>query len=879
MNEKLACAYYALRYVQNDEDMRKFAAWFLATQIKNHPLKKNDPKKAKEAAIDEFTLFWSTEKRRATSLTELVYDGAVMPSSAYAEAVVNDTAVVPGKSCSDWVSRFDDCMKASCKLCAFGGAGMNKNTAAERSVLQFLAEKKEHLNAFHSAGGNEHFFRSHLDIGEDIRLSRPYVFPVLRYFYEEMVRLPDVFYAPDTPKGRFSAKRVKNNVLDLPSKAIKAASIPDYSTFSGLTEGIYRDLCSSILSAKEIDENDMRLTVAKWLSNEKKERSGKKAGKSEKMPEIENTGVSGASEAVLVPEKQKNAPDAVFGDENVPSGANTAQKSHTGHVTGAVETDESGENNANYPDEKCKDIFQKKQEVQELLAGKNEYVKEEKPDFSEQQYPAADTSPPAEPPDDNEIKSDISATKDSFNDLQNSDNDETRKTERSNNGCMQLGDTDNCFLKNDDQFIDINANFQTNNLQKSTEIDTTEFIIPEDKPGLPTKRPPSDPDDIIMLHKIPERILKKLIPFHKCAADVFAYTANIGILPIEIIQDDYGEYYYLLWMANGRYFAFCPVSESSGTLPAEMILLLRKRSTVKVCWQPYFLHAVSRSIGLNVENVHSIFTVDLLLNKNALPCGYDELVRYYAAVLRGKAVKEKDMEPALSPLYNAMPYYADVLHVQLREGRLSPDEYKRSSSYDTVLGISYLLSLNFKTDKIAFQMSPDGRISFLPYGEMEALRQGFLITYAINEEDIPGHCAIDLYKNALIYLEQTGRFRKINMQIIRLDENVLHLFVEKKCHEYLTTVLQNFFNKWAVKNEIAQFALIVDHKPIMGKSTSSMTLSAGRKIDLSLAGKMAKLIAKRRFVSADSHKAQGVLELRKKAKHSRENILPFLRSR
>lgn len=908
MLEKLACKYYLLKRVENDEQMVDFTRWYLTTYIKNIPSWKDKPEAAREEAIDDFVAFWSSKKSMHTLLTDLVYCGESLPSAEYAETILCDTPVIPRKSCVAYVSGICESLEQCCNICSYGGQNTNKNMASELAVLRFLALDEEHLKLFHDAGGTADFFHSRLSIGQDLHLNLPYVMPIFREFYEEILRNPADFYAPKELKKRFLAGRVMDIILDAPKKAMEYASTSDLGIFTEYRQRVYREICSRILDSAEIDENDMRLRVARWLSNEKRPQKGQGAEKSKKEPEKSDTGLSGVSEGVSPASRRKKTPSKVKKDTTETQNTSSEAPGNR-NVLPAKEDHPVSEQGDHLP---TSDTAKTPPEGQKKLPEiqNNHQMPQEPFSDSKSVYPpdfdaknATETVLPSNPLqardcDDNSTSEDDSCAQapvpknETSSDINNElidgnipeSSHSSTPPEENESEINTLKTTPTEEINTQDNPPDLqNNSSEKNDLIDKTENKNDKFYaqineLSEDNSADNIELNPkiiidnTAVDDIITLPELPKNVLSQLIPFEKRADEIFLSIAKTAVLPIEVVESA-AALFYLIWVAEGSFFAYCSVREA----PDKMILLLRKKSITKICWLPYYLYAVSRTIGLHVENVHSIHSVDMALNKNAVPCSYDTLVRYYAAVFRGKPVPEKHMEEPLCALYNAMPYYADAFHAQTREGRLYSSSYSALSSYDAVLGVSYFLSLNFNTDKKAFRISTNSSLLFHPVEEMEPLRKGCFVTYSINKEDLPDHNPKDLYKKALVHLEQTGRFRKINLQLIYLDEHVFCLFIEKKFHEYISASLQQFFHKWAIKNDVEQFALITDHRAAGSVHASGEGHSFRKGAIETLADTMAKIVGKRHFVETRSRKARGILQLGKKVAQPKEKVVSFLR--
>ena len=306
-----------------------------------------------------------------------------------------------------------------------------------------------------------------------------------------------------------------------------------------------------------------------------------------------------------------------------------------------------------------------------------------------------------------------------------------------------------------------------------------------------------------------DKIKSFFLPFEEHSKNIILRIKQSKQLPIEVVESDDGFYFVIFIKSTGKFYY-----ENVNDLSNIFLALLKSQSISKIIWQPYFLFSLCKvADNLIVQNVHSIFSMDLLLYPTANPDTHDKILSIYTEkLMKNETIITGDN--AVDSLVNYMPYYVYIRNIQTRNLPISDKQrlidYKYMMYKDQVLGCSFIRSKSLKNLDLLFTISPDGEFIFNQDYTTASIKNGYLVSYAINTDQLQPDEIKKLYFDALVDLASKGRFKKLDIQLITISEAVLKIYVSIECYELLTTLLQHFFNKYALLNQLDCFELTAD---------------------------------------------------------------------
>lgn len=828
MNVKMPCQHYLVRRANNEDELNEFAHFYIKTREKNSDSLADAPEETRSAILLEYVALVKSGRIGKTSLPALSYKGKLYPSYEFGELIVNDSSIETARTCMKYLSKKAPDLLTCCKRCMYGGAGSCANMTAEFQVLRFISSSESNLDAFIEAGGTAAFFKSVIDLAIEKNEDAPVIAPVARYAFEKIVAKRDVFFSKGASE---EAKFARIKVAVISSIREQFQSPPELLKNNSSLSIIWDNICSMILRADEVDLQDVLLMVAKFSektdkkSEKKTEKSASKTKDSSKK--IEKTTTTPPEKVEIVEEKNEEIPS-----KNDSTKTEIDEKNAVDIVEDAVISDKNNEDAGEVKQEDVADV----QENNTDKDRPSDEIMTESDDVSDEKSEEDVTS-------DEEVSPEKEAPAEVVSQEEEASVDEK-----------------NAEILATEQEAEVPADVE--NAEKN--VDNNNDITQETAPDRLE-------EDIIFLPKIDALSMMKIKDFSQKEDVIFSEAALGNIISIEVVLDEDGAY---------RMFVYSPalrsiVKADPKDMPDALVLLLRKKSVIKLCWQPYYLYSVCRANGIIVENVYSIFTVDRLLNPQALPCAYPDLIRYYSFVLKGEIIPKQTFENDAEALMAIMPLYKDVYQVQTREPRLEKKQFEEVSAFDQVLGLSFLRGVNFHDEGCMFEMHANGEIVYKPFLDLVVKKPGYLVSYAINMVDVPGYSVHTLYKNALCYLARKGRFKKTNIQLLAITDKALYMFVGFKVYEYITTQLQNYFNKWAVRHDVERFSLVSDHRAILSSKDGQHHLPADKDIENKMLKTMGQIMNRNTYVEAKPQRARGMLKLRDRSRKIKEKVIPF----
>lgn len=254
-------------------------------------------------------------------------------------------------------------------------------------------------------------------------------------------------------------------------------------------------------------------------------------------------------------------------------------------------------------------------------------------------------------------------------------------------------------------------------------------------------------------------------------------------MPCECAIDDSG-YAIILWIRAERQFFYSYFTN----LHFEIIELFTSNTIKKICYQPFYLYSLCRLHGIKIKHVDSIFNTHLLL-KSGYILNYSKMVKLY-----GKIKPDYHSKCSISERNNLMdgiPLYRMINRIQTKLV-LSSDSYlaqaNKAKYIEEVLGISFMRSINFYDDSTLLYIEND-QIKFNHNFKKTVKRDGFLLTYTINNKDIDTKAKQKIFLDLLYNLSEKGKIRKLNLQLMTMYDDIMVLFVSKECYEYFTTYI------------------------------------------------------------------------------------------
>ena len=281
-----------------------------------------------------------------------------------------------------------------------------------------------------------------------------------------------------------------------------------------------------------------------------------------------------------------------------------------------------------------------------------------------------------------------------------------------------------------------------------------------------------------------------------------------GNLSLECIIDDHGKYAIVFWVCPLEQFFFSYFINMHEGIKE----LLSHKRIRKICYQPYYLYSLCKIHDIQIKHVYSFHSVHLHILNPDIIISYLEMVKLYTG--------KKDFGQPIATLcelnefMRGIPFYQSIHRIQtdLTSTKATNTSYVEDmENIDEVLGVSYLRSLNFHDDSTLFSFE-SGQLHFNRYIDKNAKRAGFLLTYAIENDNIDRKIKMKIYLGLLCNLSRTGRVRKMNLQLMTLYDNTMILFLGAAEYEFLTTYIFVHMYKIGKKYRCGELNVTVSHE-------------------------------------------------------------------
>lgn len=322
-------------------------------------------------------------------------------------------------------------------------------------------------------------------------------------------------------------------------------------------------------------------------------------------------------------------------------------------------------------------------------------------------------------------------------------------------------------------------------------------------------------DDILLFHTEKENLADSLTQIEDNNINIIRKTiTNDGDMPCECIMDGNGAYALILWIRPLRRFFYSYFTD----LHTDIRKLFTSNSVRKICYQPYYLYSLCKLHGVRIKHVYSIYSIHLLINIGHV-INYQKLLELYGIIEPEHHFN--DSIPELNDLMDRIPFYRMINRIQ---AKLIASNEKYSSlkdialSMDEAIGTSFLRSINFYDDSKLLYIEND-QIKFNHCFKKESRRDGFLLTYSIENKNIDRKTKQRIFTDLLCNLSQKGKIRKFNLQLMTMYDDIMILFIARECYEYFTTYIHIHLYEIAQAYEYEKIHVAISHVNCIAKTT------------------------------------------------------------
>ncbi len=738
---------------------------------------------SRDIGEDEQLSLYMTLQFNHSCGSALSYNGVDLKADEYRATVLESSDIAKSMDCTSYYKQVCAPGRNSvCSTCPYSKTFANNLYTWECSIFKYLIASRDNLASFANIG-NTNVFRSTFDIASNLAIQSAGVIKLLSIAYDQLVSSQEEVYSYDAEKdrleflvGKISAKAssMNKNVKEIQAINFKALPI----TWSGVVDDIISSRLPEASAVTKIvqDIND------KYGKKPKK----KKPTKNEASPLLD----------------MLNSMEPI---ESKREGAEPLQEDDISEVATDFKntvSDDSPLIEGDIPESEW-DSLKNREEEPEVSA-----------DISDEGMSATDGSFNLDEPelDYGDVPAPDYIPEDAYADSELSYEEYDNLIAQENEQREQ---------ENESQDEDTVSGGENEDVTVSSEAAAVQ-TLPKENPKPQTNRGDSTKKYSVPAHPemsyifylvINKRTLKDYaFPVAGNPAEFVNSLRKSKILPVEIVFDEDTIPYLFMFVRNlGRYY-YCKLDSN---MPSVVEASLRSQSIRKICYQPYYLYSICRLYGVRISAVYSLYSMDAFLHPAALPCKYEEFFDLYKhdysySPLSGSGFEDFDR------MCNFMQCYIQMNARQLRAIN-NKELVRQQMCKDEVLGSSFLRIINMKSNEYLFDLDSDGNVVYNMSYDVSARHDGFIVTYTIGMDDVPELSRKELYMMGLVELSDKGRFAKYNIQLITMSDVSMVLFVGIKEYELIITLLQKFYNRYALKQHLEKFTLDVDHQRIYVK--------------------------------------------------------------
>ncbi len=798
------------------------------------------------------------------------YHGSILPPEEYAAKVMADKDVKKRRSCQSYCKSVNKNFSSLCKLCPFSDEYCNAYIEREYELLRYVSQSSENLSKFMKIADRT-VFRSYVDFASDISVDKPAVVPLLKEIYHLIATRGNVFFmSADTTSERFTQIRqavVMSFTKDYPGFKDVLAVNPR------VLNVMWKITVENIMNSVNLSDSDVEQIVANIKEGVTEKPSDKNEGSGydifsffEDMMEPSNEEMqkpSKDSEAVVL-EAPAEPLDTPSDDFPVHDEANAEHISEipvdeaVSDNAPAIEAPQDNETSLESPDMEIEPVGGQDKLVEPVSEESARSVPQEpKKEETAQQSPTVTSDGlfvPADDPEENrfpfkEDESEDDDTSDSEPPVSKEDDkkadgeavvateEESRKKEdASKKNWGEIMESSMMTIK-DDESGDGEDSEQQEATSKQTQ-NTDADSVSDDIESTEKKSSAGEDDDAVdaktevkkvdfepqnkievsvtldrspILHTpcLTEKAIKTLFyPYADVDKKAAVSILKRRLLAIEVIFTETGVPYYLMWVPGLSRYLYVDAFH----VPESLATIFKHNSIVKVIYQPYYLYSLLRLADIRPKNIYSIYSVDLMLHPVSVPTEYDRLMYVYLKECNYLAQVKSGLE-WLDDMLVAMQGYDYVYDYQTRS--ITKSSYKDFTGIllrDEVLGTSFMRSVFLNDDGFLFDYDPDGFVVFNTEYEPTPIKTGFMVTYSIDKDDLSKEQSGKLFMDSLKELADKGKLRKFDLYLIYITGHTMKVYVDMRCYELLTTLLQNYFNRYAMSHKLEKFTLRSEHR-------------------------------------------------------------------
>ena len=795
----MPCHKYMVRSIKNEEDKLAYARAFISKLYETG-----------QHEQDIMVCYSATSAfKKDTGLHFLSYRGEELSNEEFYHKILGDDSVPHYKSCREYLRTHPENISTVCKMCPSYTGYTNRNNATELAILKFIASSKANLDFFLTVADAK-YFRSCYDLAENTLSGVPFVVPLPRLCFTAIQKCGPEYYEQNllamTDEDRLNS--LQSRIVSILRSRYNVDTVfPDYIK---IFPTIWKIFVSEISSADSLSKSDVKGFVEFTAILDRapgksvpKASSSRNTITTKKGPTTDNTNTTSSSSAVSDIVKEVSLPDQTHGShdssdylEDTPECVSSVPVTETIASDVEISTDTEVTENTNplldtLP-QSCPDTVVPTStddiDISTLPADNNNHNDEETQEFIPEVYaeypPASDT-------------------------FQLAQNQNESVSLQKNDPLDMTDDTPTEQYGADENDKAVSLTLLDSEKDSNTTTPDAESIV-----LLPIKI------NDIALPIITQTDLKNYCTLvsDENADFVTVSVARDQMISLECMQDEHGSHVLLIWVPIYQKFYYAYFT----SLHRRLKEILAYKSIRKVCYQPYYLYSLSKIYAVPARNVYSIFSVHTACTGFNVSMTYRDIIEMYTGGRRFERMVGNI--PIRNEFMGGLPFYDSICHnlTQIVNGASAlKDKVASAFLLDEANGVSYMRCINFVDDELLFSFQKDGTLKYNDNHVKQVKRDGALVTYVIENSNYSHEARREVYLHVLTELAKTGRFRKLNIQLVMLTGDIMMLFIGANGFELLDTTIKVMFSKFATDGHIDSFHVLISREWLLAEQDSS----------------------------------------------------------
>lgn len=241
---------------------------------------------------------------------------------------------------------------------------------------------------------------------------------------------------------------------------------------------------------------------------------------------------------------------------------------------------------------------------------------------------------------------------------------------------------------------------------------------------------------------------------------------------------------------------YCPIKD----IPTGLVKILQSDKVVKICYEPYIIYSSLRNVGVRARGCYSLFNMNRYLNIKKEVTDIASMEELYFGLSRGNAPLDSLSMTKLTS-EQIMEYYRLYAFQQTIAPTDRREKVRVQLLRDEILGYSYMRETFLYDESVLFIRGEKGLLFNNNYVHSPTV-SGYFVTYYLRTDSMDNSQRQRMYLYLLTDMMEKGVVRKYDFYIVALSEGILTLFIAEESYSYITNMMHERMDMFALDNEL-----------------------------------------------------------------------------